>query len=69
MIIYQATKEHFLNDILSNNIDNIINESYLKATGRGVSASEKTSWKEVEQKNQWNYIKNSEVTFFAWYQA
>lgn len=45
MIIYQSTKEDFLNDILSNNIDNIINESYLKATGRGVSASEKTSWK------------------------
>ncbi|MES2315090.1 MAG: DUF2075 domain-containing protein [Patescibacteria group bacterium] len=45
MIVYQNTKENFLNDILSNNIDNIINNFYVKITGRGVSPSEKDSWK------------------------
>jgi DUF2075 family protein len=45
MIIYQSTKETFLNDILSNNIDNIINEAYVKITGRHVGQAEKSSWK------------------------
>jgi DUF2075 family protein len=45
MIVYKSTKEKFLNDILSNRIEDIILETYRQKRGAGVGNSEIQSWK------------------------
>ncbi len=45
MIIYQATKEGFLNDILSNDIENIVRQELLDKGNKRVGASELNSYK------------------------
>lgn len=44
MIVYQSTKEGFLMDVLSNNIDTIIHNSYFEHLGRHTSRNEVLSW-------------------------
>lgn len=44
MIVYSATKQEFANDVMSNDIGNIIYDTYKAATGRGTGQSEVTSW-------------------------
>lgn len=44
MIVYQSDKTKFLEDILTNNIDNIIDEAYFSKLGRYTSPNEKLSW-------------------------
>ena len=44
MIVYQSTKEGFLNDVLSNDIDTIIHNSYFEHLGRYTSHNEVLSW-------------------------
>ena len=46
MIIYQATKEKFLHHLLSNEIHEIIEETYTQKTGRHVAKNEVRSWQE-----------------------
>jgi len=50
MIVYQQKKSDFLRDILTNNIDGIIESAYLKATNRHVPEAEKRSWRESLQR-------------------
>jgi hypothetical protein len=46
MIIYSANKARFLDDILSNDIENIVHAEYQQRTnGRRVGPSELLSWK------------------------
>lgn len=45
MIIYQATKEGFLNDILTNDIENIVQKDLLNKANKRVGASELNSYK------------------------
>lgn len=45
MIVYQSTKEGFVGDVVSNKIEAIILDSFLKKTGKGVGQSEQNSWK------------------------
>lgn len=45
MLIYQATKEVFLNDVLTNNIDGIILKAFEKRLQRTVSKNEISSWR------------------------
>ena len=44
MIVYSATKAKFQNDVMSNDIGNIILETYRNTTGRSTGASEIMSW-------------------------
>ncbi len=44
MIVYSATKEQFQNDVMSNDIGNIILETYKGVTGRSTGQSEVMSW-------------------------
>jgi DUF2075 family protein len=44
MIVYSATKKDFVNDVLSNDIGNIIYNTYKSITGRSTSRSEFDSW-------------------------
>jgi uncharacterized protein len=44
MIVYSGTKEKFQNDVMTNNIGNIILETYKGITGRSTGQSEVTSW-------------------------
>lgn len=44
MIVYSATKEQFQNDVMSNDIGNIILETYKEVTGRNTGHSEVMSW-------------------------
>lgn len=53
MIIYQATKGKFLDDVLSNNIENIVRDDYTTYAGKRVAPSELLSWK-----NSLNYMNN-----------
>lgn len=53
MIIYGATKAKFLDDIFSNDIENIVHAEYTKHTGRRVGSSELQSWK-----NSLQYVNN-----------
>jgi len=46
MIVYQSTKEGFLNDVLSNEIDTIIHDAYYRKLGRYTSRYEVSSWKQ-----------------------
>jgi uncharacterized protein len=50
MIVYQQKKSDFLNDVLSNDIDGIIESAYFKATGRHFAEAEKRSWRESMQR-------------------
>ena len=45
MIVYQSTKEEFLENILTNNIENIILDFYIKNLGHSTGKSEIDSWK------------------------
>ena len=45
MIVYQATKEKFLSDSFTGDIEEIILAAYRKATGRGIGDSEVLSWR------------------------
>ncbi len=45
MIVYQSTKQQFLDDIISNNIENIILENFQKKLGRTTNKNEIASWK------------------------
>ncbi len=45
MLVYNSTKEKFLNDVLTNDIENIILNSFKEKLKRTVSASEVQSWK------------------------
>lgn len=45
MLVYNSTKEQFLNDVLTNNIENIILSFFEKKLNRKVSNSEVQSWK------------------------
>jgi DUF2075 family protein len=44
MIVYSATKKNFQNDVMSNNIGNIILETFKEVTGKNTGISEVTSW-------------------------
>lgn len=44
MIVYQSTKDGFLNDVLSNDIDTIIHNAYFERLGRHTSQNEVLSW-------------------------
>lgn len=46
MIVYQATKAQFNNDVFTNNIDNIILNEFEKKLQKSTSLSEQRSWKE-----------------------
>ena len=45
MIIYSANKARFLDDVLSNDIEQIVHARYTERTGRHVGPSELQSWK------------------------
>lgn len=45
MIVYQATKEVFIQEVFGNIIDQVLIDFYFKATKRLVSLSEQESWK------------------------
>lgn len=45
MIIYQATKQDFINHVIGDVIDRIIIDFYFKATGKMVGKPEQESWK------------------------
>lgn len=45
MIVYQSTKSGFLDDVLSNSIDNIIHQAYFDHLGRHTSPNEVLSWR------------------------
>ncbi len=45
MIIYQSTKQNFISDVNSKNIDNVIHEKYFNKTGHHVGKSEQDSWR------------------------
>ncbi len=45
MLVYQSTKERFIEDVLSNNIENIILSFFQKKLNRVVGRSEIDSWK------------------------
>jgi uncharacterized protein len=45
MIVYSSTKANFQEDILTNEIENVIDRAYKKATGGSVGKQEKNSWK------------------------
>ena len=46
MIIYQSNKERFIKDLISNEIHEIIEETYKQKTGHKVDKNEVKSWQE-----------------------
>src|ERR1700730_6243084 len=46
MIVYNSTKEGFLDDIFTNDIDNIIHKAFQKKIKRSVTPNEISSWKD-----------------------
>lgn len=46
MIVYQSTKDRFLDDAFKNDIQDVIRIAYLDRTGKRVGAAELNSWKE-----------------------
>lgn len=46
MIVYQATKASFNNDVITNKIDEVIFDNFKNKIGRGTSESEKQSWRD-----------------------
>ncbi|WP_426094059.1 DNA/RNA helicase domain-containing protein [Flavobacterium sp. DSR2-3-3] len=53
MIIYQNTKESFINDVVSNNIENIIHDFFKLKLGQASTTGEINSWK-----NSMQYMNN-----------
>lgn len=53
MIVYQNTKNAFIDDVVSNNIENIIHEYFQNKIGYATSNSEITSWR-----NSMQYMSN-----------
>ena len=53
MIIYQSTKESFVNDVVSNNIENVILNFFKDRLGQTTSVNEIRSWK-----NSMQYMNN-----------
>jgi DUF2075 family protein len=45
MIVYQNSKESFVNDVISNNIENIIDDFFKQKIGHRTSDNEKLSWR------------------------
>jgi DUF2075 family protein len=45
MIVYQSTKESFINDVVSNNIENIIHDFFISKLGQRSTSGEITSWR------------------------
>lgn len=45
MIVYQNTKESFINDVVSNNIENIIHNFFIERLGQRTTDSEVNAWK------------------------
>jgi DUF2075 family protein len=45
MIVYQNSKESFVNDVISNNIENIIDDFFKQKIGHKTSDNEKLSWR------------------------
>ena len=53
MIIYQNTKESFINDVISNNIENVIHDFFKLKLGQATTVGEINSWK-----NSMQYMNN-----------
>jgi DUF2075 family protein len=53
MIIYQNTKESFINDVISNNIENVIHDFFKLKLGQATTIGEINSWK-----NSMQYMNN-----------
>lgn len=53
MIIYQSTKESFINDVISNNIENVIHDFFKLKLGQSTTIGEINSWK-----NSMQYMNN-----------
>ncbi len=53
MIIYQSTKESFINDVISNNIENVIHDFFKLKLGQATTIGEINSWK-----NSMQYMNN-----------
>lgn len=53
MIIYQNTKESFINDVISNNIENVIHDFFKLKLGQTTTVGEINSWK-----NSMQYMNN-----------
>lgn len=53
MIVYQSTKESFINDVISNNIENVILNFFKDKLGQTTSENEIRSWK-----NSMQYMNN-----------
>lgn len=53
MIIYQNNKEQFINDVLSNNIENVIHDFFKLKLGQSTTIGEINSWK-----NSMQYMNN-----------
>lgn len=45
MIVYQSTKQGFIDDVVSNKIDQAIHDAFISKLGRHVGASERESWR------------------------
>lgn len=60
MIIYQASKAGFLNDILSNDIENIVHEEMIAYGNKRVGLSELASWRNSLQFMS-NVLQDSEI--------
>lgn len=46
MIVYQQIKSRFVEDVLDHDIEDVIQDAYLKRTGKTVGKAEVRSWKE-----------------------
>lgn len=64
MIVYQSTKEGFLRDVLSNDIDTIIHNSYFERLGRHTSRNEVLSWNN-SMMHMNNVLADSEIPYNA----
>jgi len=60
MIVYKSTKKAFIDDVSSNNIENIIHEYFQNKIGYSTSNSEITSWRNSMQYMQ-NVLLDSEI--------
>lgn len=49
MIVYQSTKESFINDVISNNIENVIHDFFKLKLGQATTSGEINSWKHSMQ--------------------
>lgn len=53
MIVYEATKETFMSDVMSNQIDDYIGNAMVRETGHNVGQAERRSWR-----NSMQYMQN-----------